>query len=148
MSSQTRGMTNERYEELRRILEERREEIAGEVQDKIRNVRTEAGQTSMHRTADVTESSETDIQDDIEFALIQMKAEMLGKIGAALGRLERGSYGYCYECGEEIAEQRLRALPFAARCKDCEEIQETERNRERVIESRSKAVSLSGAASR
>ena len=148
MSTQTRGMTNGRYKELRRILEGRREEIAGEVQDKIRYVRTEAGQMSTHRTADVTESSETDIQDDIEFALIQMKAETLSKIGAALGRLERGSYGYCYECGDEITEQRLRALPFAVRCKNCEEVQETERNRERVIESRSKAVSLSGAPSR
>ena len=24
-------------------------------------------------------------------------------------------------CGEEIPERRLRALPFATRCKDCEE---------------------------
>ena len=40
------------------------------------------------------------------------------------------------------AERRLRALPFAARCKDCEEVRETERNRKRVLESRSKAVAL------
>ncbi|MBY0493356.1 MAG: TraR/DksA C4-type zinc finger protein [Cyanobacteria bacterium] len=31
----------------------------------------------------------------------------------------------CFECGEEIAEARLRALPFAVRCKDCEEALET-----------------------
>ena len=29
-----------------------------------------------------------------------------------------GSYGDCFECGEEISEARLRALPFAVRCKD------------------------------
>ncbi len=74
---------------------------------------------------DAAESSEADIQDDIEFALIQMKAETLNKIDEALRRLEEGTYGYCFECGEEIAERRLRALPFAVRCKDCEEARET-----------------------
>ena len=144
MSTLTYGMTADRYNELRRILKERRDEIAGEVQDKIRHVRTGARQMPAQRSADQTENSETDIQDDIEFALIQLKAETLSKIAAALTRLEEGTYGYCYECGDEIAEHRLRALPFAARCKECEEVVEIERRRERVLESRSKAVSLFG----
>lgn len=147
MSSWTEGMTKDRYNELREILEERRAKIADKVKDKIRTVRFEATQIGTCRLADATETSETDIQDDIEFALIQMKAETLTKIGAALDRLEEGSYGYCYECGKEIAKQRLRALPFAARCRDCEEVCESEVNRERVLESRSKAVSLSGVSS-
>ena len=147
MRTKTHGMNDDRYNELRRILEERRDEIAGEVKDKIRHVRTEATQASTHRIAEASETSESDIQDDMEFALIQMKAETLNKIGSALARLEEGTYGYCYECGDEIAGQRLRALPFAARCKDCEEVRETELNRERVLESRSKAVSLFGAPS-
>ena len=142
MNPHTLAMANDRYQELRRILEDRRDEIAGEVQHKIRSVRTEATQTTNHRAADLTETSEADIQDDIEFALIQMKAETLDKIGAALRRLGEGTYGYCDECGDEIAERRLRALPFAARCKNCEEVRETERNRERVLESRSKAIAL------
>jgi len=147
MTTLTHGMTKDRYQELRRILEERRDEMAGEVKDKIRLARTEGGQTSTRRVADITENSEADIQDDIEFALIQMKAETLNKIGSALARLEERTYGYCYECGDEIAEQRLRALPFAARCKDCEEIRESELDRERVLESRSKAVLLFGVSS-
>ncbi|MEE2638461.1 MAG: TraR/DksA family transcriptional regulator [Acidobacteriota bacterium] len=144
METRTQGMTDERYSELRSILEERCDEIAGEVKHKIRNVRTEATQAGMHRLADTSETSESDIQDDIEFALLQMKAETLTKISAALTRLEEGTYGYCYKCGDEIAEQRLRALPFAARCRECEEVRETELNRERVLESRTKAESLFG----
>ena len=61
-----------------------------------------------------------DPQDDLEFALIQMKAETAKKISDALLRLEEGTYGLCFECGEQIAQPRLRALPFALRCKDCE----------------------------
>ena len=49
------------------------------------------------------------------------------------GRLEEGNYGYCFECGDEIAEQRLRALPFAVRCKDCEEAREVAEQRERSV---------------
>jgi hypothetical protein len=80
---------------------------------------------------DQGETSEVDIQEDIEFALIQMKAETLNKINEALTRLEEGRYGLCFECGDEIAEQRLRALPFAVRCKDCEEAREIAAQRER-----------------
>ncbi|HEY4671529.1 MAG TPA: TraR/DksA family transcriptional regulator, partial [Gemmatimonadaceae bacterium] len=79
---------------------------------------------------------------DIEFALIQMKSETLTKVNDALTRLEHGNYGYCFECGEEISERRLRALPFAVRCKDCEEAREIAQQRERVMAQRRGAASL------
>ena len=85
--------------------------------------------------------SEVDIQEDIEFALIQMKAETLNKINEALARLEEGTYGNCFECGDEIAQPRLRALPFAVRCKDCEEAREMAQQRERIQARRGSATS-------
>ena len=85
---------------------------------------------------DQGETSEVDIQEDIELALIQMKAETLNKINEALARLEEGRYGLCFECGDEIAEARLRALPFAVRCKDCEAARETAEQRERMMAQR------------
>ncbi|HEX6975694.1 MAG TPA: TraR/DksA family transcriptional regulator [Vicinamibacterales bacterium] len=135
-------MNRDRYAELKNILEERRREIMGQVQEKIRDVRTEGANNPAVGVLDAVESSEADIQDDIEFALIQMKAETLNKIEEALRRLEEGTFGYCFECGEEIAERRLRALPFAVRCKDCEEARETAQQRERVMQARRGAASL------
>jgi DnaK suppressor protein len=135
-------MNRDRYAELRRILEERRREIMSEVHSKIRDVRTEGANSPTHGVLDAAETSESDIQDDIEFALIQMKAETLNKIEEALRRLEEGTFGYCYECGEEISEKRLRALPFAVRCKDCEEARETAQQRERMLAQRRGASSL------
>ena len=85
---------------------------------------------------DQGESSEVDIQDEIGFALIQMKAETLNKIDVALRRLGEGTYGDCFECGDEIAEARLRALPFAVRCRDCEDARETAEHRERIMAQR------------
>ena len=103
------------------MLEDRRRELMSDVQSRIRSARAEGDREVL----DQGESSEVDIQEDIEFALIQMKSETLNKINEALRRLEGGTYGNCFECGDEIAEARLRALPFAFRCKDCEETRET-----------------------
>jgi DnaK suppressor protein len=129
-----------RYNELRLMLENRRRELMSAVQGKIRDVRSAEGKE--REVLDQGESSEVDIQEDIEFALIQMKSETLNKIDAALRRLEEGTYGDCFECGEEISEARLRALPFAVRCKDCEEARETAEQRERMIARKSGSSAL------
>jgi len=60
-----------------------------------------------------------------------MKGQTLGRVREALARLDAGEYGYCAECGGEIAERRLRALPFAVRCTACEESHEQQAARER-----------------
>jgi DnaK suppressor protein len=130
-----------RYEELKRMLVERQRELTDEVQGRIRGVRAD-GAEKPHDVMDQGETSEVDIQEDIELALIQMKAETLNKINEALARLEGGRYGFCYECGEEISEARLRALPFAVRCKDCEEARENAANRERMLSQRRGSSSL------
>ncbi len=135
-------MDQGRYDELKGILEERRREIMSEVQGRMRDVRAEGAGSTVQGVLDAAESSEADIQDEIEFALIQMKAETLNRIEEALRRLEEGTYGYCFECGEEINEKRLRALPFAVRCKDCEEAREVKQQRDRLMAQRRGAASL------
>lgn len=136
-------MAQTRYAELKHMLDERRKEIQAEVQGKMRGVREEGTWGGkLNEVLDAVESSEADIQEELEFALIQMKSETLNKVNDALGRLERGDYGNCYECGEEIAEKRLRALPFAVRCKDCEEQREAAEQRERQANVRRGTASL------
>src|SRR5216683_2323473 len=139
----TEARPRSRYSELKRMLEERRRELQAAVQGKIRDVRAEGTWGGKQNDVfDAVESSEADIQDDIEFALIQMKSETLNKINDALGRLEQGDYGYCFDCGEEIGEKRLRALPFAVRCIDCEEARENAEQRERQMAARRGTSSL------
>ena len=130
-TTKNKGAAKTRYNELKKMLEERRRELMNSVQGKMRDVRAEGNKD--REVLDQGESSEVDIQEDIEFALIQMKSETLNKIDAALRRLEDGTYGDCFECGDEISEARLRALPFAVRCKDCEEARETAEQRERLL---------------
>jgi DnaK suppressor protein len=134
-ASATQGK-EERYDELRRMLEDRRREILNEVQSKIKDVRSEGAAGLNTGVVDAEETSVSDIQEDIELALIQMKAETLTRVNEALERLNAGSYGRCNECGDEISPQRLRALPFAVRCKDCEEAREIAMQKERQMSQR------------
>ena len=143
MATGTEQKGRSRYNELKQMLDDRRREIQAEVQGKMRDVRAEGTWGGkLNEVLDAVESSEADIQDEIEFALIQMKSETLNKINDALSRLEQGNYGNCFDCGEEIAEKRLRALPFAVRCKDCEEAREVAEKRERQIAARRGTSSL------
>src|SRR6185436_14811948 len=136
-------MPKTRYSDLKQMLDDRRREIQAEVQGKMRGVREEGSWGGkLNEVLDAVESAEADIQEELEFALVQMKSETLNKINDALGRLEQGNYGNCFDCGEEIAEKRLRALPFAVRCKDCEEARETAEQRERQLQARRGTSSL------
>ena len=145
MTKKTRTATKvshtARYEELRHILEDRRREIVSEVNSKMKDVRVE-GAGGIMQPVEMGDISDATIQDDIDFALIQMKAETLQRIDEAMRRLEDGTYGNCFECADEISQQRLRALPFAVRCKDCEEAREAAAQRERFYSQRRPGGSL------
>ncbi len=112
-----------RYDDLKAILVERKRELLGDTARKWSP--KGGGKTPPRDVVDVLESAEAHVQDDIDRMVDELREETLSKINHALHRLEQGTYGYCFECGDQIAEVRLRALPFAIRCKDCEEARET-----------------------
>jgi len=53
--------------------------------------------------------------------LMQMRAEALCRVTDASASVDHGIYGRCRDCGLAISPTRLEALPFAVRCRDCEE---------------------------
>lgn len=113
-----------RYDELRQMLSERGRVLSDEVHGQLRGVRADVAARSLD-SQDDGELADNDLQDEIRLALIQLKAETLNKVNEALSRLEEGRYGWCHECSGEIAERRLRALPFAVRCTGCEQVRES-----------------------
>jgi DnaK suppressor protein len=130
--------TSMRNAELRRMLTARRREIQNEVQSRIRDGRTDRA----NEVRDDLESSDAGIQGDIEFSLLQMRAETLSRVDEALARLDAGKYGMCFECESDISERRLRALPFAVRCQACAEKREQEQGKARRLTQRRSDVSL------
>jgi DnaK suppressor protein len=112
---------DERSRVLRKMLEDRRHEVV----EKRRELREDLAQQDR---ANVNEEEGADqFARGLEFALAEMKSQTLARITDALARLDKGTYGVCVECGEPIASARLKALPFAERCRDCQESQEGDR---------------------
>ena len=57
----------------------------------------------------------------VGFSLMQLTAQKVQQIEAALRRLAIGEHGTCSDCRLSIPGARLRALPFAALCLGCQE---------------------------
>jgi DnaK suppressor protein len=126
MARQIEVIDRERYLLLKGMLEDRRREI----HEKLRSLREQIPMDAPD-VKDAEEQSVDDFVQEVDLALMQMKSETLKKIDQAILRLEAGTYGRCQECDAEIAPARLRALPFAALCRDCQEEAESTARAER-----------------
>lgn len=109
-----------RTADLRRMLIDRKGEIEQQMQGMMRDRRL----ARPRDVGDDLDRSDAHVQGDMDFALLQMRAETLTRVDGALLRLEAGTYGFCLGCGGEIPARRLRALPFAARCQACQQLRE------------------------
>lgn len=125
---------DDRYIEIAKMLHVRRRDLLNDLQDRKRDAR--AASMEEQDVRDDGEISEADTQEEIAFALLEMKADTLNRITTALHRLTDGTYGRCRDCGEDIAASRLKALPFALRCKNCEESRESAERLARVAAQR------------
>ena len=105
-----------RYEVLSQMLRDREAEI----KNKLRSLR-EVLPAESTQVKDAEEQSMEEFVLGMDFALMEMESETLRKIDEALLRLEEGTYGVCSDCEEAISEARLKALPFASLCRDCQE---------------------------
>jgi DnaK suppressor protein len=61
---------------------------------------------------------------ELDYTLEENSEHVLAEIDAALTRIENGTYGTCTNCGKQIPEERLEALPWATLCIDCQRDQE------------------------
>jgi DnaK suppressor protein len=63
--------------------------------------------------ADIADRASTETERALELRTRDRQRKLIGKIDAALQRIEDGSYGYCEETGEPIGLKRLEARPIA-----------------------------------
>ena len=59
--------------------------------------------------------------DYLHFRNLDLQSALIQQIDTALDKIREGSFGICEECGDEIDERRLKVLPFARFCRDCQE---------------------------
>jgi DnaK suppressor protein len=102
--------------ELERFL---RDELS-RLQGTLRAVAEENRSSETSSLTDMVAHAADTLHTEMRVALMGRRTQQVVQIQDALDRLAAGQYGYCQECDEFIGTARLRALPFAQRCRDCQ----------------------------
>ena len=116
------------HKETRQELREMLLQLQRETRQRIEDFRRDQRQEADSDPADSMDTARTTEEVETHASLISGAEEKLRYLDEALTRLEEGKYGNCVGCKQPIPIARLRALPFAAFCVDCQET----RNRARV----------------
>ncbi len=93
-------------------LENRRKELIERVQE------IEA-ELESHHSRDWEDLATEREGDEVLQEEARLAQEELTRIAAAFDRMDADEYGYCVECGDEIAPERLEILPATPFCQVC-----------------------------
>jgi DnaK suppressor protein len=115
----------DREKRLREMLLRKKSQIRDRIADELGEKMTEDIASTLGPALDEGDLSALEIARDLDYGLLTMFTKMLKNIEHAIDRLDEGGYGECEECGMEIGEKRLQAMPFARYCLACQ--QETEK---------------------
>lgn len=73
---------------------------------------------------DLADKAASAYSKELNFSLSDSERNLLMLIEESFNRMKDGSYGTCTNCGAEIGEKRLQAVPWTPFCIDCQELQE------------------------
>lgn len=104
-------------EVFRRKLEDHQKEILS-LYERDLKVGQEASDDG---TEDIVDRANNSYNREFMFALSDSERQMLLEIEGALERLDGGGFGTCLNCSDDIPKARLRAVPWARYCIDCQE---------------------------
>jgi DnaK suppressor protein len=119
-SAKEREARERRREALQQMLMGKRQEILKEIEGSLGQSLTEDQQRRLESARDVGDQALMDLDRELGISLMEMRNRRRQAIDEALTRLNEGTYGICAECGVEISERRLEAVPFAKLCVECQ----------------------------
>ena len=134
-TAKEREARERRQEVLQKMLLGKRQEILKEIEESLGQSLTEDQQRRLESARDVGDQALMDLERELGISLMEMRNRRRQSIDEALTRLREGTYGICAECGVEISEKRLQAVPFAKLCVECQSraelLEKIEREEER-----------------
>ncbi len=112
-------MPKKPFSEFQALLQSQREQLLGEVHEKI--TASGEGLGFANQSKLTGDDALADTAASMDVAMVVRESEELQHIEAALARIADGSFGCCTDCGDQIARARLQAYPMATRCMVCQE---------------------------
>jgi DnaK suppressor protein len=110
-----------RPETLRHFLVTRRQELQKQIDLLLTQHRDDHTDFRENAVLDMEDMSLRDSTGAQQIALLESRTKQRNQLDEALRRLDEGTYGTCEDCEIPIAQGRLRALPFARRCLECQQ---------------------------
>ena len=114
-------MNTDRYRDL--LLDER-ERVSTSIQHLHEEGSLEEETEEETYDNHLADSATATLNREIDYSLEENSGHVLTAINEALERIESGTFGTCGRCGKPIAEDRLKAIPYANRCIDCKRLEE------------------------
>lgn len=117
----------------RRIREELEEFLQAELarlEGSLRALARESRAAEKTALTDVNLHAAEALEAEMQMTLLDRRAQQVAQIQGALERLSSGEYGLCQDCDAFVGLPRLRALPFAQRCRECQSRMERQLQRE------------------
>lgn len=110
-----------RREKLKKILEEQKRKLWQELRGNVFGRLGEEYRKEFERAMDAGDLSVVDLLESVDVQRVNIRQQELRRLVEAERKLREGTYGICEECGGEISEARLAALPFSVLCVKCQE---------------------------
>lgn len=125
-----KGMKAEEVAQFKKLLLSLRERLVGEVDvmqgETLKKSRQDASGDLSNVPIHMADVGTDNYERDIMIELIQNGEEGVRSIDTALEKIEEGAFGICELCAKKINKERLKAVPYAKLCIDCQREEETD----------------------
>lgn len=114
------SLTKKELEQFRRLLQNKHGEFTVAYRTSKGDSRTDLS----NGTEDYIDYAVSSYSKEFLLSLTEMDRRQLQLVQDALRRIDRGEYGLCLQCGQEIPRKRLEVQPWARHCVRCQELEE------------------------
>jgi RNA polymerase-binding transcription factor len=116
----TSTVDKKRLEYYKKKLQTRREELV----KAIARTGQEGREADEDPTVDLADKAANSYTKEFLFGQTHNDRALLQLVDEALTRIREGTFGQCVQCGEELQQKRLEAVPWTRYCINCQEKQE------------------------
>ena len=121
-------MKAEEVAQFKKLLLSLRERLVGKVDfmqgEALKKSRQDASGDLSNVPIHMADVGTDNYERDIMIELIQNGEEGVRNIDTALEKIEEGTFGVCELCAKKINKERLKAVPYAKLCIDCQREEE------------------------
>ena len=121
-------MKSDDLDQFRKLLMRKRALLSGNMTSlegqALKRSRQDASGDLSNMPIHMADIGSDNFEQEFTLGLIENEEEMLRAIDEALERIEDGTFGKCESCSKAIPRERLKAIPHASLCIECQRQEE------------------------